>query len=280
VLLRLASYVCVFGFVVLLTYIVFNLVRSYRQRFLAQAEERLDALYLGIAPERLWLMVLLGTVAGALVMALLSGFHPVMVALGGLGGFFAPRLYLRWVEHQRLTKFDNQLVDAMTLVANSLKAGMNLVQAFEMVTREMGPPIRQEFAYVLQENRLGKSITQAFEDMKARVPSQDLALTINAMNIAQETGGVLSEVFLKIADTIRERNRIRRRIDTLTAQGRLQGIVMSLMPWAIGGVLYLMDPAMMKPMFNTLAGQGVLVAIVVLEILGWLVIRKIINIDI
>jgi tight adherence protein B len=179
-----------------------------------------------------------------------------------------------------LTKFDNQLVDAMTLVANSLKAGMNLVQAFEMVTREMGPPIRQEFAYVLQENRLGKSITQAFEDMKARVPSQDLALTINAMNIAQETGGVLSEVFLKIADTIRERNRIRRRIDTLTAQGRLQGIVMSLMPWAIGGVLYLMDPAMMKPMFNTLAGQGVLVAIVVLEILGWLVIRKIINIDI
>jgi tight adherence protein B len=280
VLLRLVSYVSCFGFVVLLTYVVVQLVRSYRQRFLVQAEERLDALYLGVAPERMWLMVLLGTVAGALVMALLSGFRLVMIALGGVGGFFAPRFYLRWLEQQRLGKFDGQLVDAMTLVANSLKSGMNMVQAFEMVTREMGPPIRQEFAYALQENRVGKSITQAFEDMKGRVPSQDLALTINAMNIAQETGGVLSEVFLRIADTIRERNRIRRRIDTLTAQGRLQGIVMSLLPWAMGGVLYMMDHSMMKPMFGTLPGQIVLGVIVVLEILGWLVIRKIVNIDI
>lgn len=278
--LRLASYVSFFGFVVLLTMVVSNLVRSYRQRFIADAQERVEALYLGIAPERLWLMVLLGTVVGALLMAFLSDFNLFMVALGGVGGFLAPRFYLRHLEQRRLKKFDAQLVDAVTLVANSLKAGLNMVQAIEMVTREMGPPIKQEFAFALRENRLGKPVMQAFADMKDRIPSKDLAITVNTMNIAQETGGVLSEVFLKIADTIRERNRIRGRIDTLTAQGRLQGIVMTLLPWFLGGVLYLIDPALMKPMFVTNEGHIILGVIVVLEIIGWLMIRKIMVIDI
>jgi len=279
VLPRILSYVCLFGFVVLLTFEVVELVRSYRRRFMAEAEEKVEALQLGIAPERLWLMTILGTVAGAVVMALLSGFNLAMVAVGGTAGVFAPRLYLKRAEQMRLRKFDAQLVDAITLVANSLKAGMNVAHAIEMVTREMGPPIRQEFAYALKENRLGKRMADAFESMKGRIPSRDLAITVNAMNIAQETGGTLSEVFLKIADTIRERNRIRGRVETLTSQGRMQGIVMTLMPWVIAGVLYLLDPGMVRPLFKETYGQMVLVAVVVLEVLGWLVIRKIIAID-
>jgi tight adherence protein B len=274
------AYACIFGFVVLLTLVLVSMFRSYRRRFIAQAEEKVEALYLGVAPERLWMMVILATACGAIVMALISNFNLVMIAAGGVAGFIAPRFYLKTLEGRRLKKFDSQLVDAIVLVANSLKAGMNLVQAIEMVTREMGPPIKQEFAMALSENRLGKPIVQAFEDMKKRVPSADLAITLNAMNIAQETGGVLSEVFLKIADTIRERNRIRARIDTLTAQGRMQGLVMTLLPWGMAGVLYLLDPAMMRPLFNTTIGQFVLAAIVVLEICGWVVIRKIVAIDI
>lgn len=278
--LRIVAYACIFGFVVLLTLVLVSMFRSYRRRFIAQAEEKVEALYLGVAPERLWMMVILATACGAIVMALISNFNLVMIAAGGVAGFIAPRFYLKTLEGRRLKKFDSQLVDAIVLVANSLKAGMNLVQAIEMVTREMGPPIKQEFAMALSENRLGKPIVQAFEDMKKRVPSADLAITLNAMNIAQETGGVLSEVFLKIADTIRERNRIRARIDTLTAQGRMQGLVMTLLPWGMAGVLYLLDPAMMRPLFNTTIGQFVLAAIVVLEICGWVVIRKIVAIDI
>ena len=277
---RLLSYVCLFGFVVLLTLEVVELVRSYRRRFMAEAEEKVEELQLGIAPERLWLMTILGTVVGAAVMAVISGFNLLMVAIGGVAGVLAPRLYLKRAEQQRLRKFDAQLVDAVTLVANSLKAGMNVAQAIEMVTREMGPPIKQEFAYALKENRLGKRLTEAFESMKGRIPSRDLAITVNAMNIAQETGGTLSEVFLKIADTIRERNRIRGRVETLTSQGRMQGIVMSLMPWLITGVLYVVDPDMIRPLFRETYGQLVLVAVVVLEVVGWLMIRKIVAIDI
>jgi tight adherence protein B len=280
VLPRLLSYVCLFGFVVLLTLEVVELARSYRRRFMAVAEEKVEELQLGIAPERLWLMTILGTVAGAAVMALVSGFNLVMVAIGGAAGVLAPRLYLKRAEQQRLRKFDAQLVDAVTLVANSLKVGMNVTQAIEMVTREMGPPIKQEFAYALKENRLGKRLAEAFESMKGRIPSRDLAITVNAMNIAQETGGTLSEVFLKIADTIRERNRIRGRVETLTSQGRMQGIVMSLMPWLITGVLYVVDPDMIRPLFRETYGQLVLVAVVVLEVVGWLMIRKIVAIDI
>jgi tight adherence protein B len=279
-LFRSVSYLCFFGFVVIITLIVVKLVRSYRQRFISQTEEKVGALYLTVAPEQLWLMTILGTIGGALILAIVSGFNLLMIALGAAGGFLAPRLYLRRLEQQRLKKFDLQLVDALTLVANSLKAGMSLLQAIEMVTREMGPPIKQEFAYVLQENRVGKPIPQALTDMMNRIPSEDLAITVNAMNTAQETGGALSEVFLSIADTIRERNEIRGRVETLTSQGRLQGIVMSLLPWALAGLMYLLDPTMMRPMFNQTLGQIMLGAVVLLEIAGWLLIRRIVAIDI
>ena len=124
---------------------------------------------------------------------------------------------------------------------------MSLLQAMEQVTREMGPPIRQEFAHALQENRVGKPIIQALLDMKNRIRSEDLGITVDAIGIAQETGGVLSDVLVKIAETIRARNRIRAKIVTLTAQGRLQGIIMSLLPWGLAGVLFVLDRDLMRP---------------------------------
>jgi tight adherence protein B len=161
-----------------------------------------------------------------------------------------------------------------------MKAGMSLMQAIEQVTWEMGPPIRQEFANALQENRVGKPIIQALQDMKNRIRSEDLRTAVDAISIAQETGGVLSEVLLKIAETIRGRNRIRGKIVTLSAQGRLQGIVMSLLPWGLAGVLFMLDRDMIRPMFTTVPGQLMLAVIVVLEIMGWLVIRRLIAVDV
>ncbi|HDQ99383.1 MAG TPA: hypothetical protein ENN51_03745 [candidate division WOR-3 bacterium] len=192
----------------------------------------------------------------------------------------APRFYLRHLERRRLQKFEAQLVDAITLVANSLRAGMSLAQGLEMVTREMGPPIRLEFGYALQENRFGKPLPEAFEAMKKRVRSEDLALVVNAMNIAMETGGQLSEVFNRLADSTRERHRIKGRIATLTSQGRLQGIVMTLLPWFMAVALYVLDREMMRPMFTTLPGQLMLASVVVLEAVGWLLVSRIVSVDI
>jgi tight adherence protein B len=161
-----------------------------------------------------------------------------------------------------------------------MKTGMSLMQAMEQVTREMGPPIRQEFGYALQENRVGKPIIQALQDMKKRIQSEDLSMTVDAIGIAQETGGVLSDVLVRIAETIRGRNRIRARIDTMTAQGRLQGIVMSLLPWGLAAILFMLDRDLIRPMFSTTPGLVMLGAIGVLELLGWLVIRRLVAVDV
>ena len=254
--------------------------RDYRRRFLSRTEEQVEALYLGVSPERLWVLTLLGAAGGALLMAVFSGFSAVAVIIGATAGFLAPRIYLAYLEQQRRRKFNAQLVDSITLLASAMRSGSSLLQAIEKITHEMGAPIRQEFAYALQENRVGKPIMQALEDMKDRIRSEDLTITVNSIGIALETGGVLSEVLFRIAETVRERTRIRNKIDSMTAQGRLQGIIMALIPWGLGGAMLLLDRTLMRPMFTTTVGLLILAFIVVLEILGWLMIRKLIAVDV
>jgi tight adherence protein B len=252
----------------------------YRRRFIAQTEEKVESLYLGVSPQRLWMLSLLAAVGGALLLGLIANFSLVLVAVGAIGGFLVPRIYLNTMEHQRRKRFDAQLLEAIPMLAGAMKAGMSLMQAMEQVTREMGPPIRQEFAHALQENRVGKPIMKALLDMRNRIRSDDLDITVNAISIAQETGGVLSDLLVKMGETIRTRNRVRSKINTLSAQGRMQGIIMILMPWFLAALVSMLDPGMMRPMFTTTIGQMLLVAIVVLEGLGWLVIRKIVAIDV
>jgi tight adherence protein B len=279
-LLNIVSYVAVFGSLALITLVAVRAATNYRRRFIVRTEEKVEELYLGVSPERVWLWTLLGAAGGALVVAVVSDFKPVLVLLGAISGFLIPRFYLGSLEKRRRNRFDAQLVEAVTMIAGAMKAGMSLMQAIEKVTREMGPPIRQEFAYALQENRVGKPIIQALQDMKNRIRSEDLSITVNAISIAQETGGVLSDVLLKIAETIKGRNRIRGKINSLTAQGRLQGIIMALLPWGLAGILFMLDPEMIRPMFTTTMGQVMVGVICVLELAGWLVIRRLAAVDV
>ena len=255
-------------------------VDVYRKRFIVQTEQRVESLYLGISPQRVWVLSLLASAAGALLLGVVSNFVPLLVVAGAVGGFLAPRFYLGYLEQQRRRKFDAQLLEAIPMLAGAMKAGMSLMQAMEQVTREMGPPIRQEFAHALQENRVGKPVIQALMDMRNRIHSEDLDITVNAISIAQETGGVLSDLLVKMGETIRTRNRVRSKILTLSAQGRLQGIIMIFIPWFLAGILAMLDPGMMRPMFTTTTGQIMLVIIGILELLGWLVIRRLVAIDV
>jgi tight adherence protein B len=270
----------IFGSVILIVLVGAEAVRSYRRQYLEQAEEKVEALYLHVSPARLWLLAMVGAAGGGLLLALVTGFKLVPAVLGAVGGFMAPRVYIRIMEQRRRKKLDAQLLDAITVVAGAMKAGMSLLQALEQVTREMGAPIRQEFAHALQENRVGKPIIQALQDMKNRLGSEDLSVTVDAISIAQETGGVLSDVLVKIAETIRRRNQIRGKITSLTASGKLQGIVMSLLPWGLAGILTLVAPELIRPMFTTTLGQILLVIIGVLELAGYVVIRRMVAVDV
>ncbi|MEO0074805.1 MAG: type II secretion system F family protein [candidate division WOR-3 bacterium] len=279
-MIKTIAYVTFFLFVILIVIYIYRFIRSYRERFLKQTADEIEVLYLGLRAEQLWIIQVVGVIFVAILLLIISGFNIIGAVIGAVIGFFIPRIFIQQQKAKRLKKFDNQLVDAITLIANSLKAGLNLNQAVEMVTKEMGPPISQEFSFALKENRLGTSMETAMANMLQRVRSDDLEIVINAMNIALETGGILSEVFIKIADTIRERNRIKGKLDALTAQGKLQGIIMTLLPWGLAGILYIIEPTMVKPMFTEQLGQILLGAVVVLEILGWFFIRKIMKIDI
>jgi len=279
-LVSILSYVAIFGALVLISVQALKAAARYRRRFLVRTEERVESLYLGIRPERFWRYALLGAAGGALLLALISGFRPALIGVGAVLGFLSPRIYLGYMARERRRKFDAQLLDALRLMASAMKAGMSLVKAMEHVNQEMGPPLKQEFDHALQENRVGKPIVQALRDMKDRVRSQDLSTAVNAIGIAHETGGVLSDLLLRIAETIRARDRVRAQINTLSAQGRLQGIFMILVPWVMGFLLLLLDPDMMRPLFTTTLGQMTLMVIAVLEFVGWVVIRRLVDIDV
>lgn len=210
-----------------------------------------------------------GVIAG-LVVGIVAGFL----------GLMAPRWLLAYLKRRRLTRFNEQLVDTLVSMSNALKAGFSITQAFESVVNDGQKPIAEEFGVFLHQIRVGVGFSEALRNLDDRVGSSDLHLVVAAIETARKTGGRLTEVFEKIAVTIRERMRIENRIRTLTAQGRLQGIIVGAMPLVIGIAFTLIDPGLMLPFLRSTIGIAVMVAVVLLVTCGALVIRKIVNIDV
>jgi tight adherence protein B len=191
-----------------------------------------------------------------------------------------PRLLLHILKARRLKKFNIQLVEALGAMSNSLKAGFSIMQSFETIARDGENPIAQEFGALLQQTRVGVNFSDALENLQERVGSDDLTLVCLAVETARQTGGNLTGIFEQIATTIRERFRIENRIQTLTAQGKLQGIVVSAMPLIIGVALLIIDPGMMIPFLRSMMGLAIMVIVAVLLTCGGLLIRKIVRIDV
>ena len=192
----------------------------------------------------------------------------------------APGKVVLLLKRRRLARFNAQLCDTLVSMSNALKAGFSILQAFETVVKDGENPIAQEFDVFLQETRIGVTFSDALAHLDRRVGSDDLTLVITAIETARRTGGNLTEIFEKISSTIRERMRIENRIRTLTAQGRLQGIIVGVMPIIISIAMMIVDPGMMIPFFHSTIGIGVVIAVMVLIGLGALVIRKIVNIQV
>jgi len=165
-------------------------------------------------------------------------------------------------------------------MSSALKSGFSILQAFEAVAKEERNPISQEFSVMLQQVQVGVRFEDALVNLEKRVNSEDLTIMIRSIEIARISGGNLTEVFEKIAETIRERIRIQTRIQTLTAQGKLQGIVVGSMPILLAIAMYAIDPRMMRLFFNSAVGIIVMSLVGVMVLIGGLLIRKIIRIDI
>jgi tight adherence protein B len=188
--------------------------------------------------------------------------------------------YARWLNARYVRKFNEQLTEALGTMSNALRAGFSMSQAFESVAEADIHPISDEFALLLQQMRVGMSFDDALASMEKRIASDDLALVITSIDIARKTGGNLTEIFDRIAETIRGRMRIERKVRTLTAQGRLQGLIVSLMPFALCVIMTMMKPGLMIPFLTSARGIACLLAASVMVLAGWLIIRKIVTIKV
>lgn len=167
---------------------------------------------------------------------------PILAIIGAIVGLRVPRMYIGYMANRRLRSFENQLADTLNLWVNALRSGYSVLQGMEAIATELPPPVSKEFERVVQEVRLGLSLEQALANLVRRMPSDDLDLIVTAVNIQREVGGNLAEILDIISHTIRERVRIKGEIRTLTAQGRLTGWVISLLPVGLALVLYSINP--------------------------------------
>jgi tight adherence protein B len=195
-------------------------------------------------------------------------------------GWFVPRMWLGRRQSARLKAFDDQLADTIGLLSNSLRSGLSLVQAMEMISREAEPPISEEFQRVVREIGLGVSPQEALLHLVRRVASDDLELLVTAILVQFEIGGNLSRILDSIASTIRERVKLHGEIRTMSAQGRMAGYVLSGLPVAIGGLLMLIAPSYMGALFSPGPWLVLPVMAVIGIIMGSLVIRKLVAIEV
>jgi tight adherence protein B len=197
-----------------------------------------------------------------------------------VAGFFAPRFYLARAKANRLKAFNEQLGDTINLMVNGVRAGYSVLQAIESVSREMAPPISTEFARIVREMQFGIPMDEAMAHMLRRAPSDDLDMLITAINVQREVGGNLAEVLESISFTIRERVRIKGEIRAKTSMARGSGYMIAAVPVIVSVIVYLINPAFMGPMFVDICGQ-IMLGIAILGIVaGFVVINKVVQIDV
>ncbi len=207
----------------------------------------------------------------------------IFAVAGMLVGAFVPRMYVKRQEKGRLKRFDNQLSDMLNLTVNGLRAGFSTLQALEAVSRELPPPINDEFHRVVQEMQLGIQMEDALEHLLRRINSEDLDLVITAINVQREVGGNLAEILDSISFTIRERVRIKGEIAALTAQGSATAWVISAMPVALTALLFLINRDYIMQFFNPetrSCGIPLITLAALMVITGFIATQKIVDIDI
>jgi tight adherence protein B len=222
-------------------------------------------------------IIALGALAGAFLVRQLWIIGAVG---GGVLGFFAPRVFVGLRQSRRLNAFNDQLGDTITLLANSLRSGYSLLQSMEMVARELPEPMSEEFGRVTREIGLGLSNQDALDNLLRRIQSDDLDMMITAINIHHEVGGNLSEILDTIGHTIRERVRIKGELRTLTAMARYSGYLVSILPIAVAGLLFVMNPDYMSGLWEDPCGVQMMVASAMGMFTGWIIISRVVKIDI
>lgn len=227
------------------------------------ASGQLSDMFVDVPRRKLMLAIGASPLAGIVIgLLLFPGMGKMGALIGGAVGIVLPQIVVKVMGKQRQSRFQRQLVDCLMVLSSSLKAGLSMLQAIEVAVQEMPPPASQEFGLVLKENKMGVPLNDAVEHLKKRMPSEDLVLIVTAVLVARETGGDVTEVFTKLIETIRERQKFKERIKTLTVIPRVQAIIMACLPIVFAIFSYQMSPAYFQPFFRDEFGQMLLMVAV------------------
>ena len=246
--------------------------------------EQLSLLFIKIDPDKITYLLLFlsfGLSAIVAIFFLFFGYWQlglVLAIIVGIIGWKLPKPIVNYLVERRVRAYQDQMVDALNLLGNGLKAGLSFNQGMRMVVEEMGAPISQEFKRVLDENSLGQPMEECLENLVKRIRLSENDMFVTSVNILKEAGGNLSDIFETITDVIRERIRLQQKIDTYTAQGKVQGIIISSMPTAMLLVYTVTDPKSIATVFTNPLGIALMLGAYTLNIVGYFIIKKVITI--
>lgn len=252
---------------------------EYRRHFETTANVNLQEMFLFIEPSRLFAVHAVFLLCAFFVVLLLGGSAILAVLTVAVLGASPPLMYW-WLRLRRRQRAVQQLPDALLSIATNLRSGLSLNQSLETTIAYESPPLGQELGLVLRELRLGVSFAEAIDNFYQRLPEVEVQLVVSAMKVSREIGGNLSETLERISDTLRKRLQMEGKIRSLTAQGKLQGIVMVSLPVFLVVMLSQMQPAAMYYLFHAWYGWATVAVIVVMELIGYHFIYKIVNIDV
>lgn len=204
----------------------------------------------------------------------------VLGVIAGTVGYMLPKFWLNHGKSARKNKLESQLPEALSMIANSLKAGFGLIQAMSMAAEQLEHPVGTELAITVYETNVGSSMEEAFVALSERNENYDLDIVVTAILVQRTAGGNLAEILETVTHTMRERFRIRGEITTLTAQQKLTGIVIALLPVGVGGMFMVVSPDYIMPLFTETMGRVALGAAGLLEFIGVLVIQRILDIEV
>jgi tight adherence protein B len=256
-----------------------NLLRRQRETIRQEATTNLEDMFIFVDPAQMFYWNVGALFVLPPLLWLMFG-NPVIAVAVAVGLIVMPKWLVGHLRKSRFSTFEKQLPDAMLMVSGSMRAGAGLNVALESMVAESKPPVSQEFELLLREARVGVDFDTALKHMEARLPIQDFVMVVSAMRISREVGGNLADILESIADTLRKKHVMEGKINSLTAQGKIQGVVMTGLPLFLMLVLWKMEPQAMDPLFNTWMGWAVLAVIAVMEGLGYFFISKIVSIDV
>ncbi|OFZ25088.1 MAG: hypothetical protein A2381_14220 [Bdellovibrionales bacterium RIFOXYB1_FULL_37_110] len=248
--------------------------------------DKFDYLFIKVNPTHVTYVLLFLSFGNGMLVLIICGFFSwwlwgiLLALIISFIGWKIPKPFMNYLVKRRIDAYSSQMVDGLTLLANGIRAGLSVPQSIGMVVDELPIPISQEFNLILQQNKIGVPLEECFENLAKRVPTEDNDMFVSSVNILRETGGNLSEVFDTIVSVIRERIRLKQKIDSATAQGKFQGLTIFCMPWVVLSLYFISDPSTVIRIFTEPLGIIALIVALILDCIGGYFILKIVDIKV